>query len=120
LLVSHFLRQLGFGDRRLNEEALSLLCGYSWPGNVRELRNVLLRAAHVAAGMVITPTDLPQDFVAAAERTHAVPSGSLRTTELTLIRQALADADGNLAQAAAQLGIHRVTLYRKVKRYGLS
>lgn len=120
LLVSHFLRQLGFGDRRLNEEALSLLCGYSWPGNVRELRNVLLRAAHVAAGMVITPTDLPQDFVAAAERTHVVPSGSLRTTELTLIRQALADADGNLAQAAAQLGIHRVTLYRKVKRYGLS
>lgn len=120
LLVRHFLEQLGFGDRRLSDEALSLLCSYSWPGNVRELRNVLLRAAHIATGMLIVPADLPTEVVEAAEQSRTVPSGSLRSTELELIRQALAEANGNLAQAAVQLGIHRVTLYRKVKRYGLS
>jgi len=50
----------------------------------------------------------------------AAPTGSLRKTELALIRQALAEVNGNLAQAAARLGIHRVTLYRKLKRHGLA
>jgi len=44
----------------------------------------------------------------------------LRKTELALIRQALAEVNGNLAQAASRLGIHRVTLYRKLKRHGLA
>jgi transcriptional regulator with PAS, ATPase and Fis domain len=120
LLVSHLLRQLGFAHLRLNAAALDVLNCYSWPGNVRELKNVLLRAAHVASGTTITPAELPEEITATARESIAVPAGSLRENEQTLIRQALAEANGNLARAAARLGIHRVTLYRKLKRCGLA
>ncbi len=120
LLVRHLLRQLGFAHLRLTAETLALLHPYSWPGNVRELRNVLLRAAHLTLGTTITPAELPEEITTVMRENAATPAGSLREAELTLIRQALADANGNLAQAAARLGIHRVTLYRKLKRCGVS
>ena len=120
-LIEHFLCQLGFSDLSLSPEVLPLFRGYSWPGNVRELRNVLLRAAHAASGARITPADLPDEIVGVGEPRNREGSanGVLRESELTLIRQALSEANGNLAQAAARLGIHRVTLYRKLRRYGL-
>ncbi len=120
LLVRDLLGQLGFAHLRVTAEALVLLNRYAWPGNVRELKNVLLRAAHLTTGTVITSTELPQELVSTTQERIVAPAGSLRETELTLIREALADANGNLAQAAARLGIHRVTLYRKLKRYGLA
>jgi transcriptional regulator of acetoin/glycerol metabolism len=120
LLVRHLLGQLGFAHLRPTAEALALLGRYAWPGNVRELRNVLLRAAHLAPGTAITPAELPEEIATTGRESTAVPAGSLRETELTVIRQALTDVNGNLSQAAARLGIHRVTLYRKLKRYGLS
>lgn len=120
LLVHHLLGQVSAARMRVTVEAMSALRRHSWPGNVRELRNVLLRAAHLAVGKVITPAELPQELVTAMQENVVTPAGSLRETELTLIRQALAEANGNLAQAAACLGIHRVTLYRKLKRYGLA
>ncbi len=120
LLVRHLLGQLGFAHLHVTAEASVLLNHYAWPGNVRELKNVLLRAAHLVVGTVITPAELSQEIVTAARESAAAPTGSLRKTELALIRQALAEANGNFAQAAARLGIHRVTLYRKLKRYGLA
>jgi transcriptional regulator with PAS, ATPase and Fis domain len=120
LLIRDLLGQLGFAHLRVTAEALVLLNRYAWPGNVRELKNVLLRAAHLTTGTMITSTELPQELVSTTQERIVAPAGSLRETELTLIREALADANGNLAQAAARLGIHRVTLYRKLKRYGLA
>lgn len=121
-LIAHFLQQLGFSGLRLSPEVLPLLRRYAWPGNVRELRNVLLRAAHAATGSYLTLAELPEEIVKAEETKEqkASATGALRESELTLIRQALTEANGNLAQAAARLGIHRVTLYRKLKRYGIS
>jgi len=120
-LIDHFLQQMGFCHLHLDSEAITLFRNYSWPGNVRELRNVLLQAAHAASGAHITPADLPDEIVGvqAKEDLEGAPAGALRESELLLIRQALVEAKGNLAQAAARLGIHRVTLYRKMKRYGL-
>jgi transcriptional regulator of acetoin/glycerol metabolism len=120
LLVQHILRQSSGLQMRVTAEAMSALSRHAWPGNVRELRNVLLRAVHLAIGTVITPAELPPELVATVPENTVTPAGSLRETELALIRQALAEAHGNLAQAAACLGIHRVTLYRKLKRYGLA
>jgi transcriptional regulator of acetoin/glycerol metabolism len=121
-LVAHFLRQLGVSELRPSPEVLLLLRRYAWPGNVRELRNVLLRAVHAATSPHLTPAELPDEIVKMGETKGqaASASGVLRESELALIRQALTEANGNLAQAAARLGIHRVTLYRKVKRYGIS
>lgn len=116
VLTRHLLAGLGFGDLRVSPEALELLRNYTWPGNVRELKNVLLRAAHLAAEACITPAELPVEIVKTEKAKDARAAGSLRETEAALIRQALAEADGNLAKAAARLGIHRVTLYRKLKK----
>ena len=119
LLARHLLDQLGFPHVRLSADALVLLSRYSWPGNVRELKNVLLRAAHGVTESTLTPAHFPQEISALAAESASVPVGALKETEVTLIRRALAEADGNLARAAACLGIHRVTLYRKMKRYSL-
>ena len=119
LLTSHFLDQLGFAHLQFAPEVLALFRRYAWPGNVRELRNVLQRAAHLAKDNRITLAEILPEVVENA-RANAVPlSGSLRETEQAMIRQALAKAKGNLAEAAAELGIHRVTLYRKLKKYNL-
>ena len=120
LLARHLLKQLGFAHLHLAPETLALLKRYSWPGNIRELRNVLLRAVHTARGTAFTPAELPQEVVAAATESVSPPVGSLQETERMLILQVLADTRGNLSQASARLGIHRVTLYRKLKGYGLS
>ncbi len=118
-LIRHFLNQLGFAHLRLAPDALHLLRQYAWPGNLRELKHALLRAAHLTPGTVITPTALPQEITSSTNTAPTSSRGSLRDAERELIGQALAEAGGNLSRAAARLGVHRATLYRKLKRYGL-
>lgn len=132
-------RQLGTGRVRLRACAQSRLLAYEWPGNVRELENVLARAVLRASarrepgGQVeISAEDLgiepsrtepmPHEAKFAAVRTAAVPV-PLRTSvldyERTLVQSALCECDGNWAQAAARLGMHRSNLHHLAKRLGL-
>lgn len=120
LLTRHLLSQLGFSHLQLASQTLQLLRQYSWPGNIRELKHALLWAAHQTQGTVITPAALPTEITATTGATSVPPAGSLRDTERELVLQTLTKTGGNLAQAATQLGIHRATLYRKLKKYGLS
>jgi transcriptional regulator of acetoin/glycerol metabolism len=120
ILSRHLLAQLGFSGLRLSNDALALLRRYHWPGNIRELRNVLLRSAQHATGTLVTLQDIPQEITVAATTPSTVPHGSLHVSEQELILRVLADTHGNMQQAAARLGIHQSTLYRKLKRYGLS
>lgn len=120
ILARHLLAQLGFSGLRLSNDALALLKRYPWPGNVRELRNVLLRSAQQAQGEIITPRELPKEVVVATTVPPVASAGSLRASERDVILQAFADTNGHMRQAAARLGIHQATLYRKLKRYGLS
>jgi transcriptional regulator of acetoin/glycerol metabolism len=120
VLSHHLLAQLGFSGLRLSTDALALLKRYHWPGNIRELRNVLLRSAQQAKGTIITPHELPQDVIAAVTLPSPTRAGSLHANEQELILRVLADTNGNIQQAAARLGIHQATLYRKLKRNGLS
>jgi transcriptional regulator with PAS, ATPase and Fis domain len=114
-LVGHLLAELGFGQLRPTAEVLTLLSRYAWPGNVRELKNVLLRAAHLAAGDVLTAAELPEGLRGGG----TVPCSSVRAMERELIEQALAATQGNVRAAAARLGLHRATLHRKLKQWGL-
>lgn len=117
LLATHLLEQFclshGVAVKVLASESLARLAAYNWPGNIRELGHVLLRACLLTSGRVIIPTDLaldgndtaPLTRLAAVERQHI----------LTVVRQ----ARGNITQAARVLGIHRMTLYRKLGAIGL-
>ncbi|MBI3249923.1 MAG: sigma 54-interacting transcriptional regulator [Deltaproteobacteria bacterium] len=119
-LAGFFLDQLGFSHLQLSPEAVRLLRRYAWPGNVRELKNILVRATTKAQGNAIRSGDLPPEIREAKTADFHAQPGSLRTTERELIAQALADTHGEVGVAAIRLGIHRATLYRKLKKYGLA
>jgi len=124
LLVNHFINLCAKENHKkiegVSQETLAILTGYDWPGNIRELKHVLLRAAQQTAGTTIAPTALPQEITETEPSSPAQAAKSLRSTERDLIVQAFTDAHGSPTRAADQLGIHRATLYRKLKKYGLA
>jgi DNA-binding NtrC family response regulator len=109
-LAEHFL---GAG-KTIGEAARSALIRHPWPGNVRELKNTMQRASLLAGGPVIGPTDLGFTSAPLAQTpSEAEPDrGS--------IEKALTAAGGVVSQAAAELGLSRQALYRRMDRLGIS
>ncbi|MDB5952537.1 MAG: sigma-54-dependent Fis family transcriptional regulator [Massilia sp.] len=107
---------LGAG-KRLAPNAEAALMAHGWPGNVRELKNVMARACLLASGPVINAADL------------GLPAGLVTTTSAAVgdnvepdrdgVTRALARANGVVAQAAAELGLSRQALYRRMERLGI-
>lgn len=102
-------------------DAQLALEGYFWPGNVRELRNAIERAAALGNGSVITVADLPEAIRESAQQPAAVATVSVggREDEARRIAEALRNNRNNRVRAAAELGISRVTLYKKMHQHGL-
>jgi transcriptional regulator of acetoin/glycerol metabolism len=98
------------------------LTAHRWPGNVRELQNVLQRATVLARGSTIGPEDLLFDRLNAetAPMDESTLQETLEHAAADRIRAALAAAGGRKAEAAAGLGIDRTTLFRWMRRLGLS
>jgi two-component system response regulator AtoC len=123
LLVEHLLARLraevGKPVERVSADALELLMTHAWPGNVRELRNTLERGVVMASGPILTPLDLDLVGPALPDSAKVEPSDSLREAERRHILAALQQHKWNISRSAKALGIDRVTLYSKIKRYGL-
>ncbi len=96
--------------------ALSRLKRYRWPGNIRELRHLSERAVILSEGTMLQSTDfaLHEDVVH-----DAPPVLNLEKLEKTAIAAAIEKHQGNLSNAAKELGLGRTTLYRKMEKYGL-
>jgi DNA-binding NtrC family response regulator len=107
-LATHFLAE----GKRLASDAREALRQHGWPGNVRELKNVLARAALLATGPSITATDLG---LPAKPRPPSVEDEPDRSA----IEAALARTGGVIAQAAADLGLSRQALYRRMDKLGI-
>jgi DNA-binding NtrC family response regulator len=88
---------------------------YDWPGNVRELSNAIERAMVVGRPPAIQPGDLP---VKPGQR-NAPAVQSLEEVEKQHIAAVLASTGGNVTRAAEILQVDRVTVYNKIKKYGL-
>ena len=122
LLVERFVEGLAVELQKpldgVTPEAMAALMAYPWPGNVRELRNVLERGAVVARGRRVDAPDLglPSNADASAP---AVQPGTLEDVERHYIEDVLSQTAGNVTQAARILAIDRVTLYKKIRKYGL-
>jgi DNA-binding NtrC family response regulator len=101
--------------RSLHSCAEAALLAHAWPGNVRELKNVMARASLLASGDVIKALDLglPLAPAAAAPVLEAEP-------DRDAIALALSRANGVVAQAAAELGLSRQALYRRMERLGIA
>jgi DNA-binding NtrC family response regulator len=118
-----FAREQRKPEPALDAVALQRLTDYAWPGNIRELRNVIEYAVVLADELVgeqHLPTELrlPPDLQGALTK-NASETFKLDDRERESIVSALAKAGGNKKKAAELLGIHRPTLYNKMKRLGI-
>lgn len=119
-LAQHFLQRYSRETTKpidtITSEAMDLLKQYDWPGNVRELENAVERAVVVSKKRRLGPKEfsflLPPGPPAA--KTY-----SLEETEIAHLRDVLNEFDWNITRAAEALKINRVTLHKKIKKYGL-
>jgi len=125
VLASAFLEEIArahaLPERRFTGAALERLEAYPWPGNVRELRHAVERAAVLASGPEIGPSDLPEALSLGAPallRDAASAGATLADVERAYIREVLERTRGNKSAAARILGIHRKTLYEKLRAQG--
>jgi two-component system response regulator AtoC len=130
-LVEHFIVKHGHStaDTCLTPQALERLRDYDWPGNVRELENMVERALILSGGgpldeshFLLNPRAAdtkPRPAAAPAESQKTPPplNQAVEDLEARLIDEALAQADGNKARAAALLDISERTLWYKLKKY---
>ena len=112
-LAMHFL-----GDgKQLHADAQAALLAHQWPGNVRELKNVMMRAGLLASGDVIRVGDLGLPSASIGNGAHGDDGN--REPDRDTISLALSRAGGVVAQAAAELGLSRQALYRRMERLGI-
>ncbi|MCA9191607.1 MAG: sigma 54-interacting transcriptional regulator [Planctomycetales bacterium] len=129
LLVEQFIREncqsryQSAGHRRIDgiaKDTLDVLMDYHWPGNIRELRNAIEHACVKATGDRISYFDLPPE-VRGVCAVNLLASGLSpeQASEKTRIEDALRRAGGNRTKAAEFLGTSRVTLWKKMSRFGI-
>jgi DNA-binding NtrC family response regulator len=126
LLADYFLKRLAQSMNKktegFTEGCMKTINQYEWPGNVRELKNVIERALVVAKGKRLDSADLSFPFVLQKE-TDLSPEQkecTLEELEKQHIKRVLEATSGNISHAAKILGIERVTLYNKLKKYNLA
>ena len=125
IVAMHFLRKYAAREHSsmssIAEEALNVLLSYSWPGNVRELENAIERAAVLGKGDQLRAQDLPpQVHRGGDDERPLIPAHlTLEEIEKLAIAQALRLTGGNKSEAAERLGIHRTSIYDKMRRYGI-
>jgi DNA-binding NtrC family response regulator len=118
-------QEVGSYPTDISDEAMKMLKKYQWPGNVRELKNVLEGGLITARGGQIKPEHLP-GWITGLETTSESfirRDGSLRDTlanaEKQIIVDTLRSVGGNKIKAAKVLGIHRSSLYEKMKQHNV-
>jgi DNA-binding NtrC family response regulator len=132
-LAAHFLKlfatEMGIAVPRLDAEALSALSDHPFPGNVRELKNIIERGLIESGGapvraehLRLTPSptrpsvedrDQSAELINASAPSNDLPL-NLEAAETMLIKRALAETGGNIAEAARRLGVNRTRIYRKL------
>jgi PAS domain S-box-containing protein len=130
LLIDHFMERINLKQskqiKKVSPSALRLLLNYDFPGNVRELENIIEHAIILTKGIEIQPRNLPsyltnkqREPLPRAEISEEKDLAVLEKVERDLVASALERNGGNTGAAAKELGIHRTTLWRKMKRYHL-
>lgn len=126
LLAYYFLKKYSALMKKEVKEisplALEILMNYDYPGNVRELENIIERGVALATGDTLEPGHLPEDLQFLKIKTFRKKEGrypTLEEQEKEYILWILKEVGGNKTLAAEILGIDRVSLWRKLKKYGI-
>jgi Nif-specific regulatory protein len=121
--VARYAKECGKDVKRISTPALNMLMSYHWPGNVRELENVIERATILSEGGVIHGYDLPpslQTPVLSGTVQKGGLSARLGAIEYEMIVDALKTQDGNMTEAARELGLTRRILTLRMQKHGIS
>ncbi len=103
------------GKPRFSPEAMARLLAHDWPGNVREIVNLCTLCAALCDGAIVGPEDLPADI------SHpAMTNPDARPVEGAALHRLIAECDGNISAAARLAGVDRSTIYRRMRRLGLT
>ncbi len=120
-LAEHFLQLYRDKYKRtvstLHESLVQQLKQYEWPGNIRELQHAIERAVILSQGKSLMPKDV---FVKSPAKEQELDTGyNLEEMERTIITQAMKKVNGNITEAARELGLSRAALYRRLEKYNL-
>ncbi|PKK82378.1 MAG: Fis family transcriptional regulator [candidate division Zixibacteria bacterium HGW-Zixibacteria-1] len=122
ILVDHFISRFNKSRNKLisdiSPEVLSILMQYDFPGNIRELENIIEHAFVICRSGIIEVNDLPENLRPEQE-SPAIESRSMVDLEARFIVEALRKNDWNRQKTASQLGMHKTTLWRKIKKLGI-
>ncbi|RLB36383.1 MAG: sigma-54-dependent Fis family transcriptional regulator [Deltaproteobacteria bacterium] len=126
LLAYHFLKKFSNAQNKavekISDQVMDILMAYEFPGNVRELENIIERAVALCEGDTVQPKHLPPDLQQFTLRVHRPKQRdflTLEEQEKEYISWILTKTKGNKTKAAEILGIDRVSLWRKLKKYKL-
>ncbi len=134
LLAAHFItlqnQKFNTAIKGFDGEAMRVLCAFDWPGNIRQLKNVIEACMAMENGDYISRDTLAQliegDYSRSSVSNEAeqfnpdVPyTAALEHFEADLLRALLKRHGGNIDSAAREAGMNMVTMYRKIKRYGI-
>jgi transcriptional regulator with PAS, ATPase and Fis domain len=124
LLASHFLKHYAEkyekGVNKISEGAITRMHKHPWPGNIRELQHAIERAVILSNAPVLQPEDF--NFTQSGGKEDGninLEQFNLEEVEKLLIRKVLKKYNGNITQAASELGLTRSSLYRRLEKYGL-
>jgi transcriptional regulator with PAS, ATPase and Fis domain len=124
LLANHFLKHYAAKYEKnltkISEGAITRMHKHPWPGNIRELQHAIERAVILSNGSVLQPEDF--NFTPSNNKEDgqlSLEQYNLEEVEKLLIRKVLKKYNGNITQAASELGLTRSSLYRRLEKYGL-
>jgi PAS domain S-box-containing protein len=123
LLIDHFVNHFNTLQKKniegVHEEAMSVLMTYQYPGNIRELANIIERAFILCKTGLIEKKHLPESLFLLETKDIKANAESLREVEYTHLINTLKHNNWDCPRTAKQLGIHKSTLYRKIKSLGI-
>jgi two-component system, NtrC family, response regulator HydG len=130
LLVKAFVHELRSDSQKritgVNPEVMDIFMHYHWPGNIRELRSALEYAFLVAESGLVEIHHLPSQLQSALKPTTAPQgvsadsSAAVGLEEKAQLIEALQKAGGNQSRAAGILGVHRMTVFNRMRKYGIT
>ena len=119
--LKHYAEKYSKNVSKISDGAMTRMNKHTWPGNIRELQHSIERAVILSNSSVLQPEDF--NFVSSSGKDNEpslnLDQFNLDEVEKLLIRKVLKKYNGNITQAASELGLTRSSLYRRLEKHGL-